>query len=608
MLGMLGSKETRSLDPVRLLPMELIALGDRGQDMVRAVTYERQSHKSETDSQASPKMQRDKSVAFVHSQDNWALIDTDYSDVGLSGYDPNVYRPGFERMMADARQRKFDVVVIYMLSRLTRQGAAEALKIQQELAQYGVALVSTQEPFINTSDDNPFGVAFFALIAGLAHQESKNKSKFIKDALAALRTKGSHSSGPVPFGFDAEQIQVDGLTVRRLKPGPISEPGTPVGPESTPADAVWAMIERAEAGKRPNAITSELTSAGVLTALGRLDEEAGALRRAVARKRRKGGKVDNGAEEWSTTVVLRILRDPRLAGFAIGPVDPHTKVRTILRNDEGEPIQPHEGFITARRWYDLQKILNGHKPAARQDRSGKRSLLGSWGVMECGRCAAGMTTSWVQETYVCNLRRAVGDEPKHVVRITMGLADAIVAERVWARLGALDPADPEDVEWLSAAAARFAVQGSDPEAAEELAEQEAQLEHVQQSMTELYADRKEGLYEGPTGRRAFADTIRKYQAHEARCAARIYELRAAAVTTARLPVDEWFADSDGDPFAPGGAWSRWDVDEKRAFLALFVDQVTVAPITTRQGNDRERAEERIGVRWASLPKEEPEDR
>lgn len=38
--------------------------------MVRAVTYERQSHKSETDSQASPKMQRDKSVAYIKSQDN----------------------------------------------------------------------------------------------------------------------------------------------------------------------------------------------------------------------------------------------------------------------------------------------------------------------------------------------------------------------------------------------------------------------------------------------------------------------------------------------------------------------------------------------------------
>ncbi|MGE7385646.1 recombinase family protein [Streptomyces sp. NPDC004126] len=68
-------------------------------------------------------------------------------------------QPGFERLMEDARAGKFDVVVIYMLSRLTRQGAAEALKIQQELAKCGVAIVSTQEPFINTSDDNPSDAA-----------------------------------------------------------------------------------------------------------------------------------------------------------------------------------------------------------------------------------------------------------------------------------------------------------------------------------------------------------------------------------------------------------------------------------------------------------------
>ncbi|MFJ5103161.1 recombinase family protein [Streptomyces sp. NPDC088554] len=575
--------------------MELIALGDRDHDMVRAVSYERQSHKSELDSQASPRMQRDKSVAYINSQDNWRHVDIDYSDVGLSGYDPNVVRPGFERLMADARARKFDVVVIYMLSRLTRQGAAEALRIQQELAKYGVALVSTQEPFINTSDDNPFGVAFFALIAGLAHQESKNKSKFIRDAFAKLRTKGSHSSGPVPFGFKAESVSVDGLTIRVLSPG--EESVEPIGPKSTPADAVRELIRQAEEGVKTHAIALKMTKSGVLTALGSLEEKEGAARREAATKSRKSGEDDRADYVWSPTVVNRILRDPRLAGFAIGPRDPKSRHRTILRDDDGEPVRPHKGFMTVHDWYKLQQVLDGRKPERRTDRTGAQTLLGSWNLLLCGPCRSGLTVARHPGAYKCNLQRAVRDVPRHVLSIQMAAVDAIVSERTWARLGALDPSNPQDVEWLAVAAERFAVQGTDPEAAAELVEQEAQLEHVQQSIRELSEDR--GAYVGPTARKAFADTMAKYAAHEERCDTRVRELTAKATTQARLPVDEWFANSEGDPFAPNGVWNRWDVSERRSFLSLFVDHILVTPATTKRGSHRERAEDRIEIEWAA---------
>jgi DNA invertase Pin-like site-specific DNA recombinase len=583
--------------------MELIALGDRGHDMVRAVTYERQSHKSETDSKASPQMQREKSIAYINSQENWVHVDENYADVGLSGYDPTVFRPGFERLMEDAKAGKFDVVVIYMLSRLTRQGAAEALRIQQELANVGVAIVSTQEPFINTSDDNPFGVAFFALIAGLAHQESKNKSKFIRDAFAALRAKGSHSSGPVPFGFQVHTEQVDDLTIRILSPGERSEHG--VGPDALPADIVDFMIKEAEDGTAANAIARRLTDKHARTSLAMLSEEDGKLLRESAQKRRRTEEGDATEYEWSPTVVLRILRDPRLAGFAIGPVDPKTKRRTILRDENGEPVRPHTGFVEPRRWYALQALLDGRKPATHRDRTGERTLLGSWGVLCCSRCKSGMTVARTSGTYVCNLNRSVGKEPRHVLRMMMSHADRIIAERVWARLGAMDPSTPEDAEWLAAAAARYAVQGSDPEAAEELAEQEAQLEHVQQSIKELTEDRD--AYVGPTARKAFRDTLAKYAAHEERCSARIAELTASATTSARLPVDEWYDAGDGDPFAKEGVWSRWGVDEKRSFIALFVDRVLVSSAAGKSGPPAELADQRIEIEWAALPDEDDEE-
>ncbi|GHE01610.1 hypothetical protein GCM10010339_21690 [Streptomyces alanosinicus] len=83
-------------------------------------------------------------------------------------------------------------------------------------------------------------------------------------------------------------------------------------------------------------------------------------------------------------------------------------------------------------------------------------------------------------------------------------------------------------------------------------------------MTELCQDRKDGLYEGSTGRAAFRDTILKYQQHEKRCMERIDELKAAATVASKLPSDEWSTDSEnGDPLAPGGLWERRDVPDKR---------------------------------------------
>ncbi|MEU3516792.1 recombinase family protein [Streptomyces sp. NPDC006654] len=493
-----------------------------------------------------------------------------------------------------------------MLSRLTRQGAAEALKIQKELASYGVALVSTQEPFINTSDDNPFGVAFFALIAGLAHQESKNKSKFIRDAFEALKAKGSHSSGPVPYGFEAEAVQVEKFTVRLLKPGETSD--AEIGPGSTPADNVMHIIELAESGVKENAISVLMTDKRTKTPLGSLDDDAAKARIEAAQKRRKGGPNDAAKLEWSDKVVRRILRDPRLAGFAIGPVDPKTRNRTILRDEEGQPVRPHEGFIEPKRWYDLQALLDGRKRERNMDRAGTMTFLGSWGILRCGKCKSGMTVSNVSETYVCNLRRSVGDVEKHVLRIAMEDTNKVVAARLWAKAASLDPENDEDVAILAAAAERFAVRGTDPQAAEELAEQEAQLLHVQGSMRELYQDRTDGLYEGTTGRQAFKDTIQKYQRHEAACMARIDEVKAAATTATRLPMDEWFADSDDDPLSPGSLWSRWSVEDKRSFLSLFVDEVIVNPNTTRAGTSWDRINGRVEIEWAKpKPAEDDED-
>lgn len=74
-----------------------------------------------------------------------------FADVGKSGWDHNATRPEFEEMTAAVHAGHVDAVIVFSLSRLTRQGALEARLINEELARHDVRLVSVEEPYLDTS-------------------------------------------------------------------------------------------------------------------------------------------------------------------------------------------------------------------------------------------------------------------------------------------------------------------------------------------------------------------------------------------------------------------------------------------------------------------------
>jgi site-specific DNA recombinase len=180
------------------------------------VSYRRQSKAREDDSKTSPAAQGLKCDALITAK-GWENAGY-FEDVGKSGWDPKVYRPGFEEMMTAVRQRRVDAVVVYSLSRLTRQGALEAVKINEELVGYGVRFVSVEEPYLDTS--TPMGIAIFGLIAALAKQESDLKSAYIKSAKETLRAAGGHVSGMALYGSTSTRVTKGHLVLVQLVPDP----------------------------------------------------------------------------------------------------------------------------------------------------------------------------------------------------------------------------------------------------------------------------------------------------------------------------------------------------------------------------------------------------
>ncbi|MEW2051505.1 hypothetical protein [Streptomyces sp. NPDC005476] len=63
---------------------------------------------------------------------------------------------------------------------------------------------------------------------------------------------------------------------------------------------------------------------------------------------------------------------------------------------------------------------------------------------------------------------------------------------------------------------------------------------------------------------------------------------------------EW-TDPEGDPLGPESTWGNWGLSERREFLALFVDRVSVARGVGRGRNAN--TAERVAVHWVEAPAE-----
>jgi len=97
-------------------------------------------------------------------------------------------RPHFQRMFADARTRKFDLVLFWSLDRFSREGVSATLNHLEKLTSYGVAWRSHTEEYLDSC--GIFRDAVLAILAVIAKQERVRRSERALAAIARLRRHG----------------------------------------------------------------------------------------------------------------------------------------------------------------------------------------------------------------------------------------------------------------------------------------------------------------------------------------------------------------------------------------------------------------------------------
>ena len=97
-------------------------------------------------------------------------------------------------LLVDARRHRFDVVLVWSLDRISREGSAAILNIINTLGQYRVKVLSYQESW--TEAPGEMGEILFALTGWTARMESQRRSERTKAGLARVKAQGKRLGRP----------------------------------------------------------------------------------------------------------------------------------------------------------------------------------------------------------------------------------------------------------------------------------------------------------------------------------------------------------------------------------------------------------------------------
>lgn len=106
-------------------------------------------------------------------------------------------RPRFAAMLDGAHRREFDLLLVWALDRLSREGMVPTISHLQRLAAAGVAFHSYTEPLLSTDSEMVRDIVL-AVMASLAKMERQKISERTKAGLERARAKGKRL-GRAPF-------------------------------------------------------------------------------------------------------------------------------------------------------------------------------------------------------------------------------------------------------------------------------------------------------------------------------------------------------------------------------------------------------------------------
>ena len=281
-----------------------------------------------------------------------------YADEAISGTQ-DYKRSDFMRMIHDALNRKFDLLLTKSISRFARN-TVDTLSYVRKLKEKNVAILFEEEN-INTLEMS--GELLLTILSSVAQQESETISLHVKLGLKMKMQRGELVGFHGCYGYDYDKLTKT-LTVNEEE-----------------KKVIQYIFGRYVQGAGTTMIAKELTEAGIPT--------------------RRGNPI------WCETVIRKIIKNEKYKGDLLQgktfTVDPITHRRLENMGEEQKYLieKNHEAIIDDETWDKVQEILQKRSESYNKGtRCGTfRRMYAFSGITYCAFCGRLVTRkNWVSST------------------------------------------------------------------------------------------------------------------------------------------------------------------------------------------------------------------
>ena len=136
-------------------------------------------------------------------------IAVDYVDHGVSGAKDR--RPALDTLLADARRRRFDVLVVWRLDRLGRN-LRHLVTLLEDVQALGIAFVSLAEGIDATT---PAGKLQMHILAAIAEFERARIAERVRAGLARAKANGQRLGRRPRWISEDDLCRVEALSIRK---------------------------------------------------------------------------------------------------------------------------------------------------------------------------------------------------------------------------------------------------------------------------------------------------------------------------------------------------------------------------------------------------------
>ena len=169
-------------------------MGDEGFMEMKIAIYIRVSTEDQAKEGSSLEVQREYLESFAE-REGYQIFKI-YSDDGISAY--STERPALKELLKDAKERKFDLVLVYKIDRFSRN-LKDLLNLVDELSSYGVGFKSATEPFDSTTSA---GKLMFQQLGSFAEFERNRLAERVFPGMIKGVQQGNwQGAGHVPYGY-----------------------------------------------------------------------------------------------------------------------------------------------------------------------------------------------------------------------------------------------------------------------------------------------------------------------------------------------------------------------------------------------------------------------